>query len=49
MVCEHFKGTGSVVPEVQNVYTKKLFKTKQILYSDRCTGFSDQENAVILA
>lgn len=48
MLCEYFKEKGLVIPEIQNVFTKKLFKTKQISYSDRCAGFSDQETAIIL-
>ena len=42
MVCEYSK-------EKHLVFTNRLFKTKQISYSDRLIEFSDMENAIVLA
>lgn len=49
MVCAYFKQKGLVFPEVQNVFTTRLFKTKQISYSDRFVELSDQKNVIDLA
>ena len=42
MVCEYSK-------EKHLAFTNRLFKTKQISYSDRLIEFSDMENAIVLA
>ena len=42
MVCEYSK-------EKHLVFTNRLFKAKQISYSDRFIGFWDMENAIVLA
>lgn len=49
MVCEHFKEKDLVIPDVQNVFIKKLFKTKQISCSNRFVGLSDQKTAIVSA
>lgn len=38
-----------MIPEVQNVFAKRSFKTKHISYSGRFGGLSDKENAIVLA
>lgn len=42
------KRNNLVIPEVQNGFTNRLFKNKQISYSDRFVGFSDKENTIVL-